>query len=478
MDFVRREHRSRLRGVEAKQRLVEMGPLETMYAKLALEYRSSGLLFAGVTVNQCEQVLLGLPQALRVLQKRHPILRCRLDSTSNGVLVFREDPKLELPIELYSRANEYSWKSIWENGFESQETKLGDPVLRVCFAGNKQPNEKCELMLGINHFACDGMSLSALMNELLVCIATGVKSSDTQWGDWEVSMDEERECKLHFSSNPLHYLAHNLKTFVQFIAPLVRGRVTTMPFTTEHDGLQLSRSAKHLINMSSTHQRMTELDSQALLQQCRLQGCTITSAISAAFLCGQSEALESSQGEGATLAMVFNTRDLLGNRVPTNQLSIHVGSMCTNLFPSCKPTFAQYSTQDVWALARTIRAWSTSHSDLDRMFYAKHNTNMMQNVPMGPNLIRFPSLAVSSWGGGFVLQKYENGIQVDRAVFAQNHRHVSSPLLSVNNMVSGKLCVVLLCPKPRIDLMLVDSMFDLSVARLQEMCSHVGGAAL
>ncbi|KAH9258593.1 hypothetical protein BASA81_003095 [Batrachochytrium salamandrivorans] len=443
-------------------RQVEMGRLESQYARIALEYRSSGLLFCGVTISGLRSPLLPLllPGAIETLQRRHPILRCTLNQ-HHKQLVFCEHALLPIPVEQYTRSGEYSWKSIWENFFESQDAKLGDKVWRVCVVGAGTEGEPLELILAMHQCACDGESLSSLLHELLTLLGgngnDGGIEGDGPWdGPWDVDMDEEQECR-RLVPNSVNYLTHNLASLAWFCKPLLVG----MPLVT--GAQKLLSGAKQAIHTSKTHHRMHELSANELFElqrECVVQGVSVASAVSGAFLCAQRRAASitatSSSSFYATLAWTFSTREMF--HVPTSQsLSPHVGTMFTSLRVG--------GNKDMWAVALGIERWRTKTTQVDQSFYTKHTTEFTSLLPTGLSLVRPANVGVLVLPP-IIHQQYGPELVVERSVFAQNHRHIASPLLCVNGMVHGKLSLTVCAAKPQLDPRMLDHTMDLALISL------------
>lgn len=449
------------------KRTVQMGRCEYEHARCAVEYRSSMLVFGGITLTRCNppNLLAKLPQALLVLQKLHPVLRCRL-GFARGEYVFEEDPTLRIAIKQYARPHGMdTWKQIWGQDFECMETKLQDATLRVCFVCNEN-EDQCDILIALGHYACDGTSFGFLLDELLTHIANETTINDVLWGKWETCVDEDALLRQRFP-NPITYFIRDWTQHIKSLACNFIPGIVPMPQHVEHEGLHLFRTAKQLVEESQTHLRMWDMPSAPLLARCRMEKCTVTAAVTSAFLCAQQE-LIGNHG-GVTIQLSFSTRELCGN-VGNRLLSPYIGSMPTILYPCEGNSFAKYTALEAWDLARQIRKWSSSVSEVDRLLLAKRTMDNMAFCPLGNNVVRYPNLVVSSWGSSAIKRKYGGGqVQVERGIFAQNHRYISMPLLSMNNMVEGRLCLVFLTPKPRIDPALSDAVFDRAVQKLEEM---------
>lgn len=437
-------------------RQVEMGRLESQNARIALEYRSSGLLFCGVTLSGLRSSLL--PGAIQALQRRHPILRCTLHQHHHKQLAFYEHALLPIPVEHYTRSGEYSWKSIWENFFESQDAKLGDKVWRVCVVGAGEGEGPSELILAMHQCAGDGESLSSLLHELLTLLGgdNSNNNNDNEDGAWDVDMDEEQECR-RLVPNAVNYLSHNLASLSWFLKPLLVG----MPLVT--GAQKLLSGAKQAIHTSKTHHRMHELSAQelsGLQRECAARGVSVASAVCGAFLCAQrragfgASAAATSPPSYATVAWTFSTREMF--RVPASQsLSPHVGTMFTSL---------RVHT-DMWAAASGIERWRAKTSQVDQSFYAKHTTECTSLIPTGLSLVRAVNVGVLVLPP-VIRQRYGARLVVERSVFAQNHRHIASPLLCVNGMVHGKLSLAVCAAKPQVDPRALDHTVDLTLLSL------------
>ena len=101
-----------------------------------------------------------LSQALRMLQKRHPLLRCRFDKR-DGETVLVESHDVILPCEFIQ--GDKLWTDVWSR-YEKRPFFVGDPVVRVLVV----PHEgQSDILVLFHHGFADGKSLSHVAHDLL-----------------------------------------------------------------------------------------------------------------------------------------------------------------------------------------------------------------------------------------------------------------------------------------------------------------------
>lgn len=451
-----------------ERRSVQLGPLEQQYVRQAVDHFSSGLLFAGMRLEVLDlgRMLDQLPVALQALQRRHPMLRCTIASHKHLGYLFEEDPTLLVPVEVRNRkGNSAAWRLVWEQEFENSSMQLRENGLRVlvfCDEGQRV----CELVLAMQHHICDGTSISCLIHELLSYLANQTPPEAVPWGDWPVPM---LEGELLVSKYPRTWAGHYLKQVSSLIemSNVLSPGIVPMPHAKGHDGWQLFRSGAEMVRQSTTHMihyELSRVEMQMLLARCREANTTVTSAVVAAFVAGEVQALGAClKSSGTTVSVACSMRPTFGINNHDN-LSPYVSNLVVNVFPK-GPT-----PGDLWDASRAVTSELRGFSEETKLWNTQHCLRVMEHMPVGFNVARMPGLVVSSFGSNAVQPQYGGGsIQVLDNLFAQNSRQLPTPTLSMNNMLSGRLNLVLLTPTPRFDAGLTDRIFQLGLANLYAM---------
>lgn len=460
----------------SKRRIVELGDLEQQYARQAVEYYSSGMLFGGVSL-ECDAAFLKrqLPVALRVLQKQHPTLRCTLGKTSQNVYTYEEYPEMVIFIDYRPRnGNAQAWQRVWQEEFEAQHAQLGGPCLRV-IVFTDDTEQQHELALAVDHFVCDGTSFSYLLHELMYNLGCCITPDDVEWGAWEQPWEDTKLlCEKYPRALPM-YAGKYVKSAVDMISVIAARDITALPFAPGHDGFQLLRTARQMVDASRTHvinHQLSKEDTRVLLERCRAEKSTVTSAVASAFAAGQQEAIRAWRGGkpslaplGSTLSVMVSMRN--GRTVNPINLAPHVSNIHMNVYQ------ASAAPAELWHASRALYAEMKRFTEEDKLWNSKHTVTFMSTLPSGQNLVRMPNLAVSSWGSNAVQDCYGSTVRIREGFFAQNARQVSVPTLSLNNIVCGKLNIVLLAPTPRFDPNMLDDAFQRGVKNLQAMVTDI-----
>jgi hypothetical protein len=108
-----------------------------------------------------------LPQALALLQDRHPLLKARIVN-HRGRLWFEALEKPFVPFRLLDREGDGSWEARVESEMNTRLDPASGPLFRVVYYYGGQEGE---LLLTFHHAILDATSGMALLDELLAACA-------------------------------------------------------------------------------------------------------------------------------------------------------------------------------------------------------------------------------------------------------------------------------------------------------------------
>jgi NRPS condensation-like uncharacterized protein len=108
-----------------------------------------------------------IQKALDAVQRKHPLLRCKV-GTKHGAPQFMIDVDIpRVPIRITDRHSDKDWQAATEEEWKRTFDTMSGPLLRLVWLKGA---EVSELMFVAHHCICDGGSMMMLIREVLQCM--------------------------------------------------------------------------------------------------------------------------------------------------------------------------------------------------------------------------------------------------------------------------------------------------------------------
>ncbi|UJR11895.1 hypothetical protein I4U23_016073 [Adineta vaga] len=339
--------------------------------------------------------------AVHRLQLRHPFLRSRLQTNpaKPGTFLMEEDFSLELKIVeiLRNRSDHvHFWQEEWKKR-EKEPAILGQGLAEFWLLqdidDDNDENSPREIVIICEHSICDGLSLSTVAHELLLSLSEDNTNIFETSLNWPITLEGAVRRTLS--------TWNRVVTFGKFIPIALYWRAASSRRTAR---IPLTPVDVPLTDMAQYCQteafygRLTKEISRDLLEKCRREGVTITSAVSSAVLCALSTIVNTEKDQRARLVLgvVADTRQRCNPQVPTHDLSFHASA--TMAFSTPKrdvPT----TSEGMWQLASTFgihikKSLDAGHTHaLAMMLGWIYQKNIHE-----PNIDDLPTCLISNWG--------------------------------------------------------------------------------
>ena len=243
------------------------------------------------------------------------------------------------------------------------------------------------------HSVCDGLSLSNVAHELLIALAGDDDNMFVNSLSWPTTMEMAIQRSLSKLSK--------LVTFGRFIFaalylratntwPIARIPVAIVDFPlADMADYCHTEAAYGMLNKEQTHK---------LVEKCRREGVTVTSAVSSAILCVVSTLVKSEETQPTVLhfSIGADSRRRCIPPVPNHDLSYHVSGMMSFLTPTRDiPT----TSEGVWQLAKAFGHHMKTCIDAGQILALGMIMGTIFQKTLGPpNFAELPTCGISSWG--------------------------------------------------------------------------------
>jgi NRPS condensation-like uncharacterized protein len=270
-----------------------------------------------------------LLKAVSKVQQRHLYLRVRVVEDKDNIPWFTSEEIKEIPVKVYPRESSNHWMDIYHQEckvpFKFDET----PAIRFLLV---QSDEISELIILCHHTICDGMSLAYLARDLLIHLGNPAKEVEV--------LDDPQPMLLENIPKEV-----KLNRIIKF---LVNRRNKQWPKDeiyfdqTNYEDLNEAYWNNYTHKMISVE--LSEEETSKLVKKCRLEGITVTSALTAAFVGAQRLV----QGEKPHQSMML----IAGNL--RQRLIKPVGEVVGFYAGGAVPKFNYNPKDQFWDNARTI----------------------------------------------------------------------------------------------------------------------------
>ncbi|UJR19412.1 hypothetical protein I4U23_022542 [Adineta vaga] len=358
--------------------------------------------------------------AVRRLQLRHPFLRSRLEmnSAKSGTYLLQEDYSLDLNIiEIPRNRSDHAnfWQQEWKLR-EKEPAVIGQGLAEFWLL--QDPNDDNddssprEIVVICEHSICDGLSLSTVAHELLLSLSNDNTNMFETSLNWPITMEAAVRRTLS--------KWNRVRTYGRFIPMALYWRATScrhtarIPLTLVHDSI--TEMAKNC-HTEVFYGRLNADATRDLLEKCRSEGVTMTSAISSAVLCAISKLVNTKKEHDAqlVLALTANTRQRCNPQIPNHDLSFHASATMAFTMPKREiPT----TSDGMWKLAMRFGTHLKNSLDaghihvLAMMLGRLYQKNIHQ-----PNFAEVPTCIISNWGRLPFQEQYGQWKLVDTTPF-------------------------------------------------------------
>ena len=466
-------HPSRTRHLLEKtpstQRYVGLGLGEAEYARLDYSQHGGNKIYLIATVTGPRIKREQLEKAAHCIQRRHPLLRCRLTYV-HGSLVLEELADLKMNINIRARNSASSCRETFHNEASRRCVDTGDSAgspHTLWLFQPEQPDasgiETADIALDLSHFAVDGSGLSPLMHEVLY-YALDPTADLPEYGSWPITQEVGlNDALLLHLSRPKRIVLQ----IIEFIQVIYRGlawEYVSIPKFGNYGTKDYGR----LNSTSCLCIKLSEKETNALVDRCKKQSVSVTAAVAAAVLESISELTQDyvNRPFAPTLCLVADSRKLASPPIPATDLAPHVYA-----FPPFRTNPMTWKEQTdntrTWQLARNIKDFIRNYlaDPIKVMLYADLIAILLSFQPTSGAT---PMLNVSSWSASSpVLKKYAE-TTVEDVELLQNMAYNTWINVSMYTFI-GKLSVSIIAPTPRFNQDVLQQVYDKANSKLHRM---------
>ncbi|UJR12767.1 hypothetical protein I4U23_016941 [Adineta vaga] len=382
-----------------KQRL--LSPAENALIRTSLQHQGYMRLGQVLHLQGPYISLETLASVISHLQRRHPFLRSRLkiNPTKPDTYLMEEDETLRLKIREIPRKHDshlYFWREEWRK-YEKHMLVIGEGLAEFWLLQDPDhvdmENSSREIVLICEHSISDGLSLSTLAHELLIALSDENEKMFDKSLQWPIPIEVAIQRSLSLWTN---LVIHGKFFFTIMNRRAINAQtITRVPLANVH--FSLDDMAKYSYTGFASYS-LTKEETQKLLEKCRSESVTMTSAISSAILSAitTSVSMANEQTTQLTLAFAADIRRRCIPPVPNHDLSYQVSEIIT-FKHSTRDISA--TLKDMWKLATTIGHHLKTSIDAGQMFVLGRFMGMFYQRNIGSiNLENFPTCEISNWG--------------------------------------------------------------------------------
>ncbi|CAF0775620.1 unnamed protein product [Adineta steineri] len=453
---------------DVRQRL--LSPAENALIRTSLQHQGYMRLGQVLHLQGPYISLETLTSVIGHLQHRHPFLRSRLkiNPTKPDTYLMEEDETLRLKIREIPRRHDRHldlWREEWHK-HEKQIPIIGEGLAEFWLLqdpdDDETKNSSREIVLICEHSISDGLSLSTLAHELLIALSSENENIFDNSLHWPISIELAIQRSLS--------LWTNLVILGKFFFTIMNRRAINAQTIARVPLVNVNFSLDDMAKYSYTEfssNSLSKEETQKLLEKCRSEGVTMTSAISSAILSAitTSISITSEQTTQLTLAFAADIRRRCIPPVPNHDLSYQVSEIITfKIGIRDVPT----TLKDMWKLATTIGYHVKTSIDAGQTFVLGRYMGMFYQKNIGPiNLENLPTCEISNWG---VLPFREQYGKWKLEAMTPFSNMIRSPIPFVLiYTVNGVLTIVYRGSSPIIPVSTLETLCNSTIHNLQKM---------
>ena len=348
-------------GTLLNERNIELGLTEQEFARLSCEHGRFSHIYFMVRLQGPPVRKNDVERALKALQQLHPILRCALTKNKEGKYELIESEKVFIPVIEKPRMDDSSWKIPYEAEVNNVNTQLNYSPNSVFLFQSKTSNI-IDIAFSLQHFLCDGTSLTFLAHQLLDYLFEGFKYYPSfPVGQHSVDMETLVDGILNMQKQSwlgkAIYMGLTVKT-------LYTGSLWKR-FPPDESIINLTKqtlfSTKELFRKERSFCSsffFEDADTETLVRLCKLKNTTVTSIIAASMFIAVAELTMKYEPGVSTFSQVCScVTDLrklpsANNQIPPNILCPYVGSFLVKI-PSYD--WKNLRDEDIWKIANEFR---------------------------------------------------------------------------------------------------------------------------
>ena len=310
---------------------------------------------------------------------------------------------------------------------------------------------------------CDAASLSNAAHELLIALTGEDDSLFVKSLDWPITM----ETAIQRSLSTVNRLLSFSKLTIQFLYTLTTNRASTAKIPLANVDFPLTEMIDHG-HSEASYGILNKEETQKLINKCRQEGVTVTSAVCSAVLCAISTIVNHEQAETSVLQLgiAADPRRRYVPPIPNHDLCVHTSTMMVFIKPlRDMPT----TCTEIWQLARRVGEHTKKCIDANQIFafgmiIGKIASKLMDS---SSNYNNGPSCFVSSWGILPFREQY-GPWKFEGMIPILNMTQTPTPFI-ISQTVNGILTIMFGATDPVIPLNVLEQCRDCTVKKLYEM---------
>ncbi|CAF1018013.1 unnamed protein product [Adineta steineri] len=447
-----------------------LGSMENAYMKSSQKYQGLTRLCEVLHLQGPYISLETLSKAAGKLQQRHPTLRSRLQRNAQTAHSYylEEDNTLQLKIiEIPRKRSDHQtfWKQEWRKR-EKSTTAIGDGLAEFWLLQDPEDqnddNSPREIVFICEHSMCDALSLSNAAHELLIALTGEDDNLFAKSLDYPITMETAIQGSLSFVNRVLSVSKLVIQTLYTFV--INRSPVAKIPLA-KVDFL-LTEMADHG-HSEASYGILNKEETQKLVNKCRQEGVTVTSAVFSAVIYAISTLVNHEQAETSILrfGIVADPRRRYIPPIPNHDLCGHISSIMFFTIPMRDiPT----TCAEMWQLARRFGAHTIKCIDANQVLTFGIITGKMYSKSLdSPNLPDIATCTMSSWGILPFREQYGSW-KFEGMTPILNMIQGNMPFITFQT-VNGILTIMFGGTDPVIPLNVLEQFSDCTIKKLHEM---------
>ena len=436
--------------VTPQLRTLALGSGEYQYARLGLEQQGAYRIYLIATVTGKRVSAEKLAFAAECIQRRHPMLRCRLVKV-NGTIALQEDPDLKLQTRIRPRIDAETCRETFHKEAAKDTVQVGEEAPsphKLWLFQSEKPDpseiEQSEIVLDLSHFAVDGSGLSPLMHEVLYYVLDP-EAKLPEYGNWPVSQDFGLREVLATKMNALQRVFLKVFGFMRLIY-----YVTTredISLADPHDTIPVKNLGK-LNDTICLCQKFNESETEAFIARCKEHKVSVTAAATAVYLetAAELKYQELKRKFSIYASLVADSRKFATPATPATDLAPHV-YVLPPFWTQEVEWVEKDDTSRTWTMAGEVKEFLRNYLSQPKepIAYADMIGFFLSLQPAKPNS---PVVNVSSWSAQSPVQKEYAGTRVEGVELFQNMACTSHVNLSLYTFVN-KLNMSIFVATPR-----------------------------
>jgi hypothetical protein len=313
--------------IPATQRYVALGSGERQYLRLEREQYGCARIYLIATVVGKRISPEKLAFAGECIQRRHPILRCRLVEI-DGTIVLEELSDLKLEVKVRARESAETCRETFHKEAAKDFAKVGETAgspHKLWLFQSETPDptgmETSEIVVDLSHFAVDGSGLAPLLHEVLY-YTLDADAKIPEFGNWPMTQDFGLGATIASQVNVIHRYLRKIYGFLRLIVYAIIKEDISLPRRNDFHVRDFGR----LNDTVCLRHILDEAETEAFIARCKEKKVSVTTAISAAYLeaCAEMKHRDLRRAFSIYLCLVADSRKFATPAAPATDLAPHV----------------------------------------------------------------------------------------------------------------------------------------------------------